>query len=185
VIQGEIDTLIGFVHTKDLFALYQHQPEGDLRTVLREVLLVPDTIRSDQLLRQMQLKRQHMAVLVDEYGGTVGLVTMENILEELVGQIQDEFDQEKALLVRIDENTWDLDGSLPLHELSELVGQNLAAEGIATVSGWVTQQLGGFPKVGDVITLGSFDLRVEEAEAMRVARLRLTRIPGREPEAIA
>jgi CBS domain containing-hemolysin-like protein len=107
----------------------------------------------------------------------MGMVTLENILEELVGQIQDEFDQEKPLLARTGENTWEAAGTLPLHELEEIVGEPLQEEGITTVSGWVTQRLGGFPKPGDVLAIGSCELRVEEMASMRVARLKLTRRP--------
>ena len=102
-------------------------------------------------------------------------MTLENILEELVGQIQDEFDQEKPLVTRTGENTWEAAGNLPLHELEELVGEPLQQEGITTVSGWVTHRLGGFPKTGDVLTAGACELRVEEMEGMRVARLKLTK----------
>jgi CBS domain containing-hemolysin-like protein len=96
----------------------------------------------------------------------------------LVGQIQDEFDQEKPLLVKRDETTWEVAGALPLHELEELVGERLRAEGITSTSGWVTHRLGGFPKVGDTLTVGRFDLRVEELDGARVAQLRVTRQPG-------
>jgi CBS domain containing-hemolysin-like protein len=92
----------------------------------------------------------------------------------LVGQIQDEFDQEKPLLVQINRSTWEASGGLPLHELEELVGVPLREEGITTVSGWVTQRQGGFPKVGDVLTIGNYDLRVEQMEGPRVALLKLT-----------
>jgi magnesium and cobalt exporter, CNNM family len=106
------------------------------------------------------------------------MVTLENILEELVGQIQDEFDQEKPLVVRTGDNTWEGAGNLPLHELEELVGEPLEDEGITTVSGWVTLRLGGFPKEGDVLTAGSCDLRVEGMDGMRVARFKLTKRPA-------
>src|SRR5439155_3950710 len=112
---------------------------------------------------------------VDEYGGTLGMVTLENILEELVGQIQDEFDQEKPLLLRTSENIWEAAGALPLHDLEALIGEPLHQEDITTVSGWVTHRLGGFPKVGDIVTVGPYELRVEEMEGMRVARLKLTK----------
>jgi CBS domain containing-hemolysin-like protein len=121
-----------------------------------------------------------MALVVDEYGGTVGLVTLENILEELVGQIQDEFDQEKPLLVKKDESTWLVDGALPLHDLAELVGEPLSEEGVTTASGWVTHKLGGFPRHDDTIRVGPHELRVEEMDGARVARLRLIKTPGTE-----
>src|SRR5437667_12526483 len=103
------------------------------------------------------------------------MVTLENILQELVGQIQDEFDQETPLLIKTSDSTWEIAGALPLHELADLVGQTLTADGITTTSGWVTQQLGGFPKEGDVLPLGPFELRVEAMEGLRVARLKLRR----------
>ena len=105
-------------------------------------------------------------------GGTVGMVTLENVLEELVGQIQDEFDQENPLLVRKGEMTWEVSGALPLHELDKIVGEPLQEEGVTTVSGWVTHRLGGFPKVGDVLTVGQCELRVEAMEGTRVAKLK-------------
>ena len=112
------------------------------------------------------------------------MVTLENVLEELVGHIQDEFDQEKPLLLRINETTTELAGALPLHELEDLVGEKLQEEGVTTVSGWVTHKLGGFPKAGDVLTIGAFELRVDEMEGMRIARLRLIkRIDQNEPVA--
>jgi CBS domain containing-hemolysin-like protein len=121
-------------------------------------------------------RKLHLAIVIDEYGGTVGLVTLENILEELVGQIQDEFDQEKPMVQKIGEQTWELLGALPVHQLEELVGEPLVEEGITTTSGWITRRLGGFPKVGDRVRIGACELRVEELDETRVARLRLQRL---------
>jgi CBS domain containing-hemolysin-like protein len=176
---GNLDITLGVVHCKDLFALRGKAQSGaDLRGVARKLIYVPETTRLEKLLQLFLERKLHLAIVVDEWGGTIGLATLENILEELVGQIQDEFDQEKPLLLRRDVSTWQIDGALPLHELGELVGQNLASEGIATTSGWVTQRLGGFPKAGDTLTMGMFELRVEEMESTRVARLKLTRHPA-------
>ena len=176
---GDLDRTLGVVHIKDLYAMRLRARSGaELLPVARKLIYVPETGRLEKLL-QMFLDRQlHVAVVVDEYGGTLGLVTLENILEELVGQIQDEFDQEKPLLVRTSDKTWDASGALPLHDLQELAGEHLQDEGVTTASGWVTQRLGGFPKVGDALTLGSFRLRVEEMEGMRVARLSITKLGG-------
>jgi CBS domain containing-hemolysin-like protein len=146
----------------------------------RPMLYVPPSMPAINLLIRMQTTRIHMALVVDEYGGTVGLVTLENILEELVGQIQDEFDQEKPLLVKKDESTWLVDGALPLHDLAELVGEPLSEEGVTTASGWVTHKLGGFPRHDDTIRVGPHELRVEEMDGARVARLRLIKTPGTE-----
>ena len=138
-------------------------------------MYVPETARLEKLLRLFLERKLHLAIVVDEYGGTLGLVTLENILEELVGQIQDEFDQEKPLLVKTGAQTWEIAGTLPLHELAELVGEPFPEEGITTASGWVTHRLGGFPKVGDTLTVGAYDLRVEEMEGMRVGRLKVVK----------
>src|SRR5262249_16809442 len=127
----------------------------------------------EKLLQLFLERKLHLAIVVDEYGGTLGLVTLENILEELVGQIQDEFDQEKPLLVRKGDNLWEVSGTLPLHGLEELRGEPLEEEGISRASGWITHRLGGFPKAGDAVTLGAYEVRVEEMVGMRVGRLRV------------
>src|SRR6185503_1059909 len=116
-------------------------------------------------------RRLHLAIVVDEFGGTLGMITLENILEELVGQIQDEFDQEKPQVIKTSERTWEILGTLPVHDLEELIHEPLAEEGVMTASGWVTNRLGGFPKTGDVLPIGGYEIRVEEMDGLRVARL--------------
>ena len=173
---GDVDRTLGVVHIKDLYALRaKARSAADLASAARKLIYVPETARLEKLLQMLLERRLHVAVVVDEYGGTTGMVTLENVLEELVGQIQDEFDTEKPLLVRTSETTWELAGALPIHELAELVEQPLQEEGIVTVSGLVTHRLGGFPKVGDTLALGHYQLRVEVMDRMRVAQLQLTR----------
>jgi CBS domain containing-hemolysin-like protein len=173
---GDLDKTRGVVHIKDLYALRNQSGTGvDLLGLARKLIYVPESARLERLLQLFLERKLHLAIVVDEYGGTAGLVTLENILEELVGQIQDEFDSEKPLLVKNGETTWEVSGALPLHDLEELVGQPLRSEGITSTSGWVTHKLGGFPKVGDPLTIGQFDLRVEELEGARVGRLQVTR----------
>jgi len=174
--RGDLDKTLGVVHIKDLYAMRLKARSGaDLLPVARKLIYVPETARLEKLLQLFLERRLHLAIVVDEYGGTLGMVTLENILEELVGQIQDEFDQEKPLLLRTGENAWEALGALPLHELEELVGEPLQEEGITTVSGWVTHRLGGFPKAGDVLMIGPYELRVKEMEGMRVGRLILAK----------
>ncbi len=173
---GDLDKTLGVIHIKDLYAMrLKALSAADLLPVAKKLIYVPETAHLERLLQRFLERKLHLAIVVDEYGGTVGMVTLENILEELVGQIQDEFDQEKPLLVRTSDTGWEAAGGLPLHELEEIVGTPLREEGITTASGWVTHRLGGFPKPGDVVTAGSYELRVEEMDGMRVARLRLTR----------
>ncbi len=174
--QGELDATLGVVHIKDLYAVRLKARSGrDLLPSARKIIYIPETAHLDKLLQLFLERKLHLAVVVDEYGGTVGMVTLENILEELVGQIQDEFDQEKPLVVKTSETTWDLDGLLPLHELAELVGEPLKQETVTTVGGWFTLRVGSFPRQGDTVDLASYQLRVEELEGNRVARLSLTR----------
>ncbi len=178
----DLDKTLGVVHIKDLYPMRLKAASGaDLVPVARKLIYVPATARLEKLLQIFLERKLHLAIVVDEYGGTMGMVTLENILEELVGQIQDEFDQEKPQLVRINESAWEAAGTLPLHELEELVGEPLREEGITTASGWVTQRLGGFPKAGDALVVGHFELRVEAMDGLRVARLKIGRRAG--PEA--
>jgi len=175
--RGDIDRTLGVVHIKDLYAArIRAKRATDLVTVARKIIYVPETSRLEKLLQLLLERKLHFAIVVDEFGGTVGLVTLENILEEVVGQIQDEFDQEKPLVLKKDERTWEVLGTLPVHDLEELVGEKLSEEGVTTASGWITNRLGGFPKVGDTVHVGLFELRVDEVEGLLVDRLSVRRI---------
>jgi len=178
---GDLDKSLGVVHFKDLYAMRLKARSGaELLPVARKIVYVPETARLETLLRKFLDRKLHLAIIVDEYGGTVGLLTLENIIEELVGQIQDEFDQEKPLFAKVGEQTWEVQGTLPVRDLEELAGEPLGEEGVTTASGWVTRRLGGFPKAGDVIALANCELRVEELDETRVARLRLRKL-AKEP----
>jgi CBS domain containing-hemolysin-like protein len=173
---GDLDKTLGVVHIKDLYAMRLKARSGaDLLPAVRKLIYVPEIAHLEKLLQLFLERKLHLAIVVDEYGGTVGMVTLENILEELVGQIQDEFDQEKPLVTRAGETSWELSGALPLHELQELVGEPVHEAGITTVSGYVTHRLGGFPKSGDVLNVGAYELKVEATDGMRVARLKLNK----------
>jgi CBS domain containing-hemolysin-like protein len=174
--RGDLDKTLGVVHLKDIFALRQVAQRGrDFVPQARPIIYVPQTARLERLLNFFLERRLHFAIVVDEFGGTVGMLTLENILEELVGQIQDEFDMEKPRLLQTGEDSWEVRGDLPVHDLAELVGEALEEEGVTTTSGWVTQRLGGFPKTGNTLSLGAYTLRVEEMNGLRVERLRLER----------
>jgi CBS domain containing-hemolysin-like protein len=173
---GDLDKTPGIVHIKDLYALRDKaRTAADLLPVARKLIYVPETARLEKLLQLFLERKSHFAAVVDEYGGTTGIVTLENVLEALVGQIQDEFDSEKSELARVSENVWEVAGTLPLHELEKIIGTVEHDEGIATASGWVTQKFGGFPKSGDTLAVGVCELRVEEMDGPRVARLKITK----------
>jgi CBS domain containing-hemolysin-like protein len=171
---GDLDKMRGVIHIKDLYALRDKTSSAtDLLPAARKLIYVPETARVEKLLQLFLERKSHFAVVVDEYGGTRGIVTLENALEALIGQIQDEFDSEKSELVRFGEHVWEATGTLPLHELEKIIGETQHDEGVATVSGWVTQKLGGFPKAGDALMVGAHELRVEEMDGPRVARLKI------------
>ena len=180
---GDLDRTRGVIHIKDLYPALRDdraRTAADLLPAARKLVYVPETGRLEKLLQLFLERKLHFAIVVDEFGGTLGIATLENVLEELVGQIQDEFDEEKPELTRVGENVWEASGALPLHELEKLVGEIGRGEGAATASGWITRRLGGFPKAGDALTLGACELRVEEMDGPRVARLKITK--RKEPE---
>lgn len=173
---GDLDRTRGVVHIKDLYVQHDKAKTGmDLAFVARKLIYVPETARLEKLLQLFLERKLHFAMVVDEFGGTLGIVTLENVLEALVGQIQDEFDSEKSELVNLGENVWEATGALALHDLEKITGEIDHDENIATASGWLTQKLGGFPKAGDTLTVGSCELKVEEMDGTRVGRLKITK----------
>jgi CBS domain containing-hemolysin-like protein len=183
---GNLEKTRGVVHYKDLIALRMRaRSGGDLLPFARKLVFVPPTARLETLLQTLLDRKMHMAFVVDEYGGTVGMVTLENILEELVGQIQDEFDTEKPLIQPAGENTWEVHGTLPVHDLAELIGEPLEEEGIITASGLVTQRLGGFPKVGDTIQLSRATLTVLDTDGRTISKIILKRAPEESTDSAA
>jgi CBS domain containing-hemolysin-like protein len=184
---GDLDKTRGVVHIKDLYSAVRDpaltgRTAADLLPGARPLIYVPETARLEKLLQLFLERKLHFAIVVDEYGGTIGIVTLENVLEALVGQIQDEFDQEKSELTLISENVWEAAGTLPLHELEKIIGETHLEDTVATASGWMTQKLGGFPKAGDALTIGGCEVRVEEMDGPRVARLKI--IKSAEPESL-
>lgn len=173
---GNLDKTHGVVHIKDLYALRDKaRTAADLLIAARKLIYVPETARLERLLQLFLERKLHFAFVVDEYGGTLGIVTLENALESLVGQIQDEFDAEEMQLVHTSENVWEVAGTLPLHEMEKIIGTVAHDESVTTASGWLTEKLGGFPKAGNLLMVGNFELRVEEMDGPRVARLKITK----------
>jgi CBS domain containing-hemolysin-like protein len=125
----------------------------------------------EKLLKLFLSRHAHLAMVVDEYGGTVGMVTMENILEELVGDIQDEFDTDKEEFRRMNENEFTVDGGLGLYELNDLAGLELESADVSTIGGYVTHLLGHLPKQGEQVTIGDYLVTVTQADSRRVRQL--------------
>jgi CBS domain containing-hemolysin-like protein len=180
---GDVDKTRGVIHFKDLFALRMRaRTAADLIPASRKLVFIPPTARLERALQLLLDRKVHMAFVVDEYGGTIGMVTLENILEELVGQIQDEFDQEKPLALPVRENVWEIQGNLPLHDLAELAGETIEEDDVVTASGFVTQRLGGFPKPGDTVQLSRATLTVLETDGHTISKMTLAKTPDPSPE---
>jgi CBS domain containing-hemolysin-like protein len=173
---GDLDKTLGIVHIKDLYALRDKaRTAADLLPVARPLIYVPETAQLDKLLRRFLDRKSHFAVVVDEFGGTVGIITLENTIEALVGQIQDEFDAEATQFVRQSDDIWEVAGILALHELEKIIGLVAHDENTTTASGWVTEKLGGFPRTGDFVNVNGFELRVEALAGPRVTKLKVSR----------
>ncbi len=174
------DDVVGLVIVKDLLPVLAagERPER-LSTVMRSIDFVPETKRVPELLREMQASKSHLAVVVDEYGGTAGIVTIEDLLEELVGEIVDEYDDEELLIEERGEGRWAVDGRLPVEELSELVDSELPDEDWDTVAGLVLGQAGRVPKESERFVVGEVALTVRRMQGRRVVLVEVERLTSK------
>ena len=145
----------------------------ELRQLARKIPFLPVTLRLDQLLLEFQRNRVHLAMLLDEYGSVVGMVTLENVLEELVGPIQDEFDRETPPITPLGENVYEVDASCPLDVLAETCGMEIPETDAETVGGLVLDLLGRLAKPGDSVTINGYRLTVIRADPTRIRKIRL------------
>ncbi|MDH4070086.1 MAG: hemolysin family protein [Ignavibacteria bacterium] len=173
-----LDHVIGMIHLKDLFRLRNETGEGSrLPGIKREILFVPETMPLERVLNLFLQKRVLMAIAVDEYGGTAGLVTLENVLEELVGEIRDEFDSEPLMVHKLSDDEFVVDGTMPLHDFARTFNIKPESRDVVTVSGFVTHILGRVPERGAVFEAGGWKGSVEEVEEKKVKSLRLHKHP--------
>jgi CBS domain containing-hemolysin-like protein len=175
--KADLDSVVGMVHIKDLYQRSDViQGSEDLRLIQHDMLFVPESQAIDALQRLFQRRRAHMAIVVDEYGVPTGLVTMEDVLEELVGEIQDEFDIDETPKIEESREGLLVDGMLLLADLCRELDIEALEADVDTVGGYVTSALGKIARVGDRFTIGSYAGRVVEMQGRRVARVLLTRI---------
>jgi CBS domain containing-hemolysin-like protein len=172
--EGHLDNTIGLVHIKDLLRLTR-QSAPDLHSIKRDLLPVPEMMPLEKLLTFFLSKHAHIALVVDEFGGTTGIVTLDNVLEELVGEIQDEFDAEKPELRKLNEDEFDVEGSLGLYELKDLVGLELESEDVSTIGGYVTHLIGHLPRQGEQTRIEGYVVTITEADGRRVGKLHFKR----------
>ncbi len=185
VYDEQIDNVMGIVFAKDLLRYLadpkrpsKHTPS--LTSIMREPQFVPESKPLIEVFKELKQSKNHMAIIIDEYGGTAGLVTMEDILEEIVGDIQDEFDAEEAKIQKVDEGVYDVAGYVNISEfveyfdLDESFAKEVEGE-VDTIAGWMTQLLGHLPEVGQQVNHGLLNLEVTEIDRHRIERLRVTK----------
>lgn len=181
--QGNIDNVVGVVHVKDLLRALR-SAGGDnggfaVRRIMREPLFVPETLPASQLLELMRRRKRHVAIAVDEYGGTAGMVTLEDIVERLVGTMQDEFEQPEVRIQRLDDGAYLVNGLVNLSELSEVLGIEIESDDYSTIGGRVFGMLGRRPEIGDEVADSLIRARVEALDGLRISLLRVSPTPRR------
>lgn len=176
VFQDSIDTIIGVVHSRDVLQeITTRRDTVSLRDIVRPPLFVPDSKAIDQLLKELREQRVSIAVVVDEYGGVEGILTIEDLLEEIVGEIEDEFQKDGPSIVRISEREAIVDGHVNVEQLNDLFKMSLEGEGFDTVGGLVSSCLGRIPNPGDAVTVDGLSLRVLSTHGRRVRKVRAMR----------
>jgi CBS domain containing-hemolysin-like protein len=179
VFRQDIDRVVGIVYVKDLLRAFRegrhHEP---VSTLLRPALFVPEAKKANDLLADLQARRVQMAVVVDEYGGTAGLVTLEDLVEEIVGEIRDEYDAaEEAAFQELREGEFLFTGRIDLDEVNGLTGGRLPKDSSDTLGGFISGRLGRVPSPGDVVDAGGLHLVVEQSSSRRILKVRASRIP--------
>jgi putative hemolysin len=184
VYNGSVDNITGLLYAKDLLLAWQEgsQP-ASLRELLRPAFFVPETKKVDELLADLQQKRIHLAVVVDEYGGTAGIVTMEDIVEEIVGEIRDEYDvNEESLFERISDDEYRFDARIDLDEVNELLGVSLAGGDSDSLGGFIYAQLGHVPAPGEKVQANQVLFEVLSVTGRRIRKVRAVRQPEAVPQ---
>lgn len=175
VYEGSIDHIVGVLYAKDLLPLLRDGRHNlTLRSIVRPVYFVPETMKVDDLMRALQSRKVHMAIIVDEYGGTAGLVTIEDLLEEIVGEIQDEYDVEEPPIEEVSAGEWLFDGRISLDEVNDLTNLGLVNEDVDSLGGFVSAMLGTIPEVGEKIEVNDATIEVITVQGLRPHRLRVS-----------
>ena len=177
VFEESIDNVVGLLYAKDLLRIHLNAGEKlPIRKLLRPAYFVPESKKVDYLLAEMQAQGVHMAVVVDEYGGMAGLVTLEDIVEEIVGEIRDEYDQKEEIFIQqVSDDEFLFSGRVALNDFNQALGTELETESADTLGGYVYSQLGRVPNEGDQLKVENWNLTVEEVRSRRIKRIRCVR----------
>ncbi len=182
VYHEDLDHVVGILHEKDFYKM-THEGCTDITKIMKEPVFAPASLSIGNLLKQFRSSQSHMVVLLDEFGGTEGIVTMEDVLEELVGEIYDEHDEVSEEVVEQEDGTLIVDGNMQLQELLDKLDTENDEYDTDTVGGWAAEMLEKVPEVGDSFTLGRHQFTVTEMDGFRVTRMQVTELPEEQPEA--
>jgi len=184
IYEETVDNIVGVVYAKDILKyLAEGRRPASLREIARPPHFVPEGKHIDALLTELREHKVHMAIVVDEYGGTAGLVTIEDVLEEIVGEIQDEYDREEAAVHRVNDNEAIVDARTSIDDLNELLGLEISDEEFDTVGGFVYHELGRMPAHGDEVRADGIRLRVLSVVGRRIKKVRVTKVAHQEADA--
>lgn len=176
VYEGTLDNIIGLVYAKDLLKYWGMDVSSfDLKKILRAPYYIPETKNLEELLQEFKRKRVHMAIVIDEYGGTSGLVTIEDLLEEIVGDIQDEYDLEEEWLIQQPDGAIVVDARLPIEDLDEHLGINIERDMFDTVGGFIFHLTGRIPRTGEVFENKDIIMTILDADERKISRVRIAR----------
>jgi putative hemolysin len=179
VYSESIDNILGLLYAKDLLKVWRRgEPINSLKDLLRPATFIPEAKKVDELLEEMQAGHMHMAMVVDEYGGIAGLVTLEDIFEEIVGEIQDEYDQsEEAPYIQVGEGEYVFQGRVDLRDFNEVMGSHLPTEETETLGGFIYEQVGRVPTGGESLQVGDIILTIEQVTGRRIRKVRAKKQP--------
>jgi CBS domain containing-hemolysin-like protein len=167
------DQIIGFVHITDLLTADPDE-ELELRSFVRPILNVPESMEISKVLKLMQKKHSQLAIVIDEYGGTAGLISLEDILEEIVGELHDEFDDDERPSIEVKGKVTSVDGRILLEEVNELLSVSIEDEEVDSIGGWLFKKLEGAPAKGRKVTIGNHEFEVAEVDRLRIVRVHIT-----------
>jgi CBS domain containing-hemolysin-like protein len=179
VYEEDLDHVLGSVHVKDLFRAARAGAEDfDIRTVIRECLVVPENKRIEDILKEFQTRKLQMAIVIDEWGSVEGLITIEDIIEEIVGEIQDEFDEGEPAIEQISDDLYAVDGRIPITDINDRFDLDLPHEDFDTIGGYILGSLGRPPETGDTVEAEDVTMQVKSVDGPRVSMLTLQRNEG-------
>jgi CBS domain containing-hemolysin-like protein len=174
IYEETLDQIVGILYAKDLLPILRRpEPHPELRSLLRPAYFVPETRNVNMLLADLQQRRVHMALIVDEYGGTAGMITIEDLIEQIVGEIQDEYDHEEPALQVVSAHEAIVDARLPIDDVNDAIGSNLHSETADRIGGLVYERLGRIPRVGDELEFGAATLTVLSVKGIRAHKVRI------------